>query len=100
MLEIRLDTRKFELTASGHAGYAPVGQDIVCAGASMLMATLGRALGGVNGYRYEDDGSRLYISCMPSLGQIERVKHVFDIIDCGLGLLCNSYPNHVRYTRV
>ena len=25
------------LEASGHAGYAPAGQDIVCAGASTLM---------------------------------------------------------------
>ena len=28
------------LEASGHAGYAPAGQDIVCAGASTLMQTL------------------------------------------------------------
>ena len=27
------------LEASGHAGYAPAGQDIVCAGASTLMQT-------------------------------------------------------------
>ena len=29
------------LEASGHAGYAPAGQDIVCAGASTLMQTAG-----------------------------------------------------------
>ena len=28
------------LEAAGHAGYAPAGQDIVCAGASTLMQTL------------------------------------------------------------
>ena len=28
------------MEASGHAGYAPAGQDIVCAGASTLMQTL------------------------------------------------------------
>ena len=28
------------LEASGHAGYAPAGQDIVCAGASTLMQPL------------------------------------------------------------
>ena len=28
------------LEASGHAGYAPAGQDIVCAGASTLMQAL------------------------------------------------------------
>lgn len=100
MLDARLDTRRFALEACGHAGYAPEGQDIVCAGASMLTATLARALGGVDGYSYEDDGHRVRIACTPSLGQVERVKHVFDVIDCGFGLLCNSYPNHVRYTKI
>ena len=28
------------LTVKGHAGYAPAGQDIVCAGASILMQAL------------------------------------------------------------
>lgn len=99
MLDISLNTRKFELTVSGHAGYAPEGQDIVCAGASMLTATLARALGGIDGYSYEDDGHTVRIACMPSLGQVERVVQVFDVIDCGYGILCNSYPNHVRYTK-
>ena len=34
------------LEASGHAGYAPAGQDIVCAGASTLMQTLCALLAG------------------------------------------------------
>lgn len=99
MMDIRLDTSTFELQASGHAGYAPSGQDIVCAAASILTATLARSLGGVDGYRYVDDGDTVHISCRPSLRQVERVVHVFDVIDSGFGLLCNSYPNHIRYTK-
>ena len=34
------------LEARGHAGYAPAGQDIVCAGASTLMQTLAYLLAG------------------------------------------------------
>ena len=34
------------LEAAGHAGYAPAGQDIVCAGASTLMQTLVYLLAG------------------------------------------------------
>ena len=37
------------LEASGHAGYAPAGQDIVCAGASTLMQTLCALLAGEEG---------------------------------------------------
>lgn len=99
MLDIRLDTHKYVYVAEGHAGYAPEGHDIVCAGASILAATLARALGGVNGYSYMDDGERVRISCIPTEEQSERVRHVFDTIDSGLGLLCNTYPNHVRYTK-
>ena len=38
------------LEASGHAGYAPAGQDIVCAGASTLMQTLCALLAGEKGF--------------------------------------------------
>ena len=34
------------LEAAGHAGFAPAGQDIVCAGASTLMQTLVYLLAG------------------------------------------------------
>ncbi len=34
------------LEAAGHAGYAPAGQDIVCAGASLMMQSLAALLAG------------------------------------------------------
>lgn len=100
MLKINLDTHKFSLRVAGHAGYAPSGQDIVCAAASMLTATLTRALGGVEGLRYIDDGESVQVSCKPSLRQAERVVNVFSTIDGGFNLLANSYPNHVEYIKV
>lgn len=42
MIEIRLGARS--VTASGHAGYRPYGQDIVCAGVSALLATAAEML--------------------------------------------------------
>ena len=54
------------LEASGHAGYAPAGQDIVCAGASTLMQTLCALLAGEEGTRSgvwdEPDGPRLAVT--------------------------------------
>ena len=42
------------LEAAGHAGFAPAGQDIVCAGASTLMQTLVYLLAGENtGSKYQ-----------------------------------------------
>ena len=54
------------LEASGHAGYAPAGQDIVCAGASTLMQTLCALLAGEEGTKSgawdEPDGPRLAVT--------------------------------------
>ena len=54
------------LEASGHAGYAPAGQDIVCAGASTLMQTLCALLAGEEGTKSgvwdEPNGPRLAVT--------------------------------------
>lgn len=42
MINITIEQGK--ITASGHAGYAPKGQDIVCAAFSVLSLTLERAV--------------------------------------------------------
>lgn len=44
-------TGRFCVLASGHAGKAPAGQDIVCAGVSILLDTLAEAM-----YRGQDGG--------------------------------------------
>lgn len=100
MLDIRMDIPHFRVSIQGHAGYGPVGADIVCAGASMLAATLARALGGIEGYRYTDDGDAVEISCAPSVGQINRVLTMMDVVDGGFGLLAGTYPNHVKYKKI
>lgn len=42
MINVTIEQEK--ITASGHAGYAPKGQDIVCAAFSVLSLTLERAV--------------------------------------------------------
>ena len=44
------------LEAAGHAGYAPAGQDIVCAGASTLMQALVYLLAGEESARSDAGG--------------------------------------------
>lgn len=43
MIEIRFETMR--MTATGHAGYAPYGEDIVCAGISSLLAAAAQTMG-------------------------------------------------------
>lgn len=69
------------LEASGHAGYAPAGQDIVCAGASTLMQTLCALLAGEEGTRSgvwdEPDGPRLAVTA--AAPQKPWVEGAFDL---------------------
>lgn len=40
MIEVKYDIDRLRLSVNGHAGYAPNGSDIVCAGVSTLIYTL------------------------------------------------------------
>ena len=91
--------RMRRLEAYGHAGYAPAGQDIVCAGASMLMETLVYMLAGCEeadccAYR-EPTWPRVSVKltgniCESDLAAIEFAKN-------GLALLAERYPDHVHF---
>ena len=50
------------LEAAGHAGYAPAGQDIVCAGASTLMQALAHFMRYIDPNSFTFDTSILILS--------------------------------------
>lgn len=87
------------LEASGHAGYAPAGQDIVCAGASTLMQTLCALLAGEEGTKSgvwdEPDGPRLAVTV--AAPQKPWVEGAFEFAKAGFALLAERYPDHVRF---
>lgn len=87
------------LEASGHAGYAPAGQDIVCAGASTLMQTLCALLADEEGTKSgawdEPDGPRLAVTA--AAPQKPWVEGAFEFAKAGFALLAERYPDHVRF---
>ena len=87
------------LEASGHAGYAPAGQDIGCAGASTLMQTLCALLAGEEGTKSgawdEPDGPRLAVTA--AAPQKPWVEGAFEFAKAGFALLAERYPDHVRF---
>ena len=87
------------LEASGHAGYAPAGQDIVCAGASTLMQTICALLAGEEGTRSgvwdEPDGPRLAVTA--AAPQKPWVEGAFEFAKAGFALLAERYPDNVRF---
>lgn len=87
------------LEARGHAGYAPAGQDIVCAGASTLMQTLAYLLAGEENAHSdawdEADGPRLVVTA--GAPRSPWVEGAFTFAKTGFALLAERYPDHVRF---
>ena len=90
------------LEAAGHAGFAPAGQDIVCAGASTLMQALVYLLAGEENARAdawdEPDGPRLAVQADAPCA--EWVQGAFELAKAGFTLLAERYPDNVRFADV
>lgn len=93
MIEVSL--RKDEITVSGHAGYAPEGQDIICAAVSTLTQTLIKSIEDLT-----DD--RIQYSISPGRVDIdygnlsEQSRTLIDSFFVGIYMIANEYPDHVR----
>lgn len=94
--------RTLRLEASGHAGYAPAGQDIVCAGASTLMQALVSLLAGEENTGSdawdEPEGPRLAVTAAPP--QEAWVEGAFELAKAGFALLAERYPDYLRFADV
>lgn len=88
------------LEAAGHAGYAPAGQDIVCAGASVLMQGLVYLLAGAENVHAdvwdEPEGPRIAVTA--AAPREAWVEGAFELAKAGFALLAERYPEHLRYS--
>ena len=105
MIKARLNETKtgsISLSIKGHAGAAEVGQDIVCASASILAYTVAQL---VKDYSNLDmlkkkptimikKGSST-VTCSPKQEYYDEVKHSFFVVQTGLNLLAHNYPQCV-----
>ena len=87
------------LEVFGHADYAPRGQDIVCAGASMLMETLVYVLADCDeaeccAYN-EPTGPRVSVKLPGSIFPTDLTAMEF--AKTGLALLAERYPENIHY---
>lgn len=81
MIEVRYDRDNRSISVSGHAGYAPKGQDIVCAGVSSLVYIL------VNGCKCRIEGETVFVS---------ENTPVYDAVLMGLKKISENYPKNIR----
>ncbi len=99
---MQISANRLQLTADGHAGYARVGEDIVCAAASSLISTLMLALNAQLGREsdvYFDDprDGPLTLDCGPSEADMPGARMIFRTIGCGLEALSYKYPDNVSF---
>ena len=91
MIRVRAGERR--ITVSGHAGYAPVGQDIVCAAVSALTYALAGYL--------EETGQAARSDIRRGYADIEGAKGcgaAFALVRCGMEQLAAAYPDCVEMT--
>lgn len=84
------------LQASGHAGYAPKGQDIVCAAVSCLMQTLAYSVDGGTATRDPDGDNVLRVQAAQSFDTQAK----FELVTDGLMLLAQQYPENVQFVNL
>lgn len=84
------------LQASGHAGYAEKGSDIVCAAVSALMQTLAYSVDGGTVTRSQDDCNILTVQAEQSFDNMAK----FELVTDGLMLLAKQYPENVRFVNL
>ncbi len=96
MIRIRFkeENGRLQLSMEGHAGYAPAGQDIVCAAASMLGQTLVQAVCGAEGAqaRCRVKPGRLELLCAAT----PETRVMFLMAQAGFSALAGRYGAWVR----
>ncbi|MCI8768695.1 MAG: ribosomal-processing cysteine protease Prp [Ruminococcus sp.] len=95
MIEVGL--RKDGIMISGHAGYAPTGSDIVCAGVTALTQELIRSMEGLTDDRIETDiGSGMASIQYGDLS--EKGRLLIDSFFIGICMIAEEFPDYVRIT--
>ena len=100
------DGKTLILTVKGHAGQADVGQDIVCASASILAYTVAQVVTTMRdeGKLKKKPNIRLesgdaVITCKPIKQFFAEALHTFSVAQVGYDLLHHNYPRYVQLTK-
>lgn len=82
----------------GHANYAPIGQDIVCAGVSTLVQALIQSIEVLTADKIEYDMSPGTVDI--KFGNLsEQAQLLIDSFFIGVKNIADEYPDHVRLTK-
>lgn len=92
---IAIDITDNTVKIRGHAGYAPQGQDIVCAGVTALTQTLVESIEGLTGneIKYDMSPGRVDIEIEDP---DEDAQLLMDSFLVGIEMIADEFPEHIR----
>lgn len=99
--------KTLDVTIHGHAGQAELGQDIICASASILAYTLAQVVATM--YKHGDletdpivrlDAGDTQIKCICKDNVLAEALHTYFVVQVGYMLLAHNYPQYVVFNRV
>ena len=95
--------KKLSLRLEGHAGYAEIGKDIVCASASILAYTVAQFVMEaenkgdlISPAQIQVESGDTSILCEPCEDAYNAVQNVYLFAKMGYALLAHNYPQYVR----
>ena len=102
--EYRRDKREASLLVRGHAGQAEMGQDVVCAAASILAYTAAQVVKAMDSHKdlteppvIELEGGSATVICQAKDDYIyAELLHTFFVVQTGYALLARNYPRYVE----
>lgn len=103
MIRAVYEVDRCRVQVQGHAGFAPMGQDTVCAAASALLYTLAEAvkelerMGMLEGYRVELQSGAGEVCWTPSVLWRSYVMTAMNSICLGFRLLARDYGEYVGF---
>lgn len=97
MIVVKTDLHR-SIEVKGHAGYAPAGQDIVCAAVSILYETLKRVLVQPMEAEFTEDEDHVRIDIHMENLSFAGYRYL-DFFIVGIATLEHAYPQHVQLYR-
>lgn len=93
---------KFSLRLEGHAGYAEIGKDIICASATILAYTVAQFVleaehrGETDACEVRLESGEIIVSCEAKEDALNEMQKMYSFAMKGYQLLANTYPQYVR----
>lgn len=103
-IKVRRAGREMKINISGHSGYAPSGQDIVCAGISTLGQTAAmmfaemESAGDLELFTSEKSAGKLLLAIKAYKHTKAKAKGIYNFFCTGAKLIADNYPKNVIVT--